>query len=110
MKCARIDAAEGARSDNPIMVGDVFVQYLNPDSQQISVAVVSFPNGARNVFHTHAGEQVLVITEGEGIVASEDEELLVSAGDVITIPAGESHWHGARPDSSMVHLAIMLKA
>jgi len=108
MKRARIDAAEGVRSDNPIMVGDVYVQYLNPDSKQISVAVVSFPNGARNVFHTHESEQVLYIVEGEGIVATEDEELWVSAGDVVTIPAGEKHWHGARPDTSMVHLAIML--
>ena len=78
MERARIDSKEGVRSDNPIMVGDVYVQYLNPDSKQISVAVVSFPNGARNVFHTHAAEQVLVITEGEGMVASEDEELRVS--------------------------------
>ena len=108
MKRARIDSKEGVRSDNPIMVGDVFVQTLTEGSQQIRVAAVSFPNGSRNVFHTHESEQVLYIVEGEGIVATEDEELWVSAGDVVTIPAGEKHWHGARPDTSMVHLAIML--
>ena len=108
MKRVRIDQAAAELSTNPIMVGDVFVQTLTEGSQQIRVAAVSFPNGSRNVFHTHESEQVLVITEGEGIVATEDEELWVSAGDVVTIPAGEKHWHGARPDTSMVHLAIML--
>jgi quercetin dioxygenase-like cupin family protein len=110
MKRVRIDRSAAELSTNPIMVGDVFVQYLTPESTQISVAVVSFPNGARNIFHTHQAEQVLVITEGEGMVATADEEMVVSAGDAVYIPAGESHWHGARPDTSMVHLAIMLKA
>jgi quercetin dioxygenase-like cupin family protein len=110
MQRVRMDKAAQSVSTNPIMVGDVYVQYLTPDCKQISVALVSFPNGACNTFHTHGGEQVLVITEGEGRVATADEELRVSAGDAVTITAGESHWHGARPDTSMVHLAIMLKA
>ncbi len=108
MKRVRMDKAAGELSTNPIMVGEVYVQALTEGSNQIRVAAVSFPNGARNIFHTHEAEQVLYIVEGEGIVATEDEELWVSAGDTILIPAGEKHWHGARPDTSMVHLAITL--
>jgi len=103
----RIDKQALAKSDNPIFIGDVFRQGLTEGlSKQLSVAVVSFPNGARNVFHTHAGDQVLIVTEGEGIIASETEEFQVTAGDVAIIPAGERHWHGARPGKSMTHLSI----
>lgn len=108
MQRAKLDKSAGELSTNPIMVGDVYVQALTEGSKQLRVAAVSFPNGSRNIFHTHEAEQVLYIVEGEGIVATEDQELWVSAGDTILIPAGEKHWHGARPDTSMVHLAIML--
>jgi quercetin dioxygenase-like cupin family protein len=30
----------------------------------------------------------------------------VSAGDVVWIPPGEKHWHGATPTNTMVHVAI----
>ncbi|MGI6366805.1 MAG: cupin domain-containing protein [Anaerolineae bacterium] len=103
-----IDKDAGVLSTLPIMVGDVYVQPLTEGyAETIRISSVSFPNGARNVMHSHQREQVLVILEGEGIVANEETELQVSAGDVIIIPAGEQHWHGARPDSSMVHLSIM---
>jgi quercetin dioxygenase-like cupin family protein len=102
-----IDKQALAKSDSPIFVGDVFRQGLTEGlSKQLSVAVVSFPNGARNVFHAHAGDQMLIVTEGEGIVASETTEYPIAVGDVAFIPAGERHWHGAQPGKSMTHLAI----
>ena len=48
----------------------------------------------------------LYIVEGEGIVATESEEHRVRAGDVVVVPAGEQHWHGATADSAMAHLAF----
>jgi quercetin dioxygenase-like cupin family protein len=39
-------------------------------------------------------------------VATEGEEVRVRAGDVVVIPAGEKHWHGATPTTAMAHLAI----
>ena len=30
----------------------------------------------------------------------------MTAGDVINIPAGVKHWHGAAPDSWFSHLAV----
>jgi quercetin dioxygenase-like cupin family protein len=47
-----------------------------------------------------------VITEGEGIVATATAEHEVGPGDVAFIPAGERHWHGAKPGSDMTHLAM----
>jgi len=110
MKRVRMDEAARAVSTSPIMVGEVRVQPLTDGiSEQIHVAVVAFRDGSHNIPHTHESEQVLIVLEGEGIVANDQEEFLVSAGDAVVIPAGESHWHGARPGTSMVHLAIMLK-
>src|SRR5207247_3998610 len=30
----------------------------------------------------------------------------IHAGDVVSCPPGEKHWHGATPDSALTHLAI----
>lgn len=30
----------------------------------------------------------------------------IRSGDVVSIPPGVKHWHGAAPDASMTHIAI----
>jgi quercetin dioxygenase-like cupin family protein len=106
-----MDETERARATAAMFLGEVYRQPLtDPAVDQLSVAVVHFVDGGRNTFHTHPSEQVLVITDGEGIVATESEERAVCAGDVAIIPAGESHWHGARPGKSLTHLAISIRA
>ena len=73
---------------------------------EFRIALVNFSPGAKNKFHTHDCEQILYITSGKGIVATEKEEKIVTAGDVVFIPAGEKHWHGATEDSAFSHLYI----
>jgi quercetin dioxygenase-like cupin family protein len=73
----------------------------------VRVYDVLFPAGARTVWHTHSVDQLLVVVDGEGIVATDDDERVVHVGDVIAFPAGERHWHGATADRAMRHLAIM---
>jgi quercetin dioxygenase-like cupin family protein len=72
-----------------------------------TVALVRFLNGGRNRFHVHTADQVLYITEGDGIVADRSHEHLVYGGDIVHIPAGTEHWHGAQPGKDMAHLNIM---
>jgi quercetin dioxygenase-like cupin family protein len=67
----------------------------------------TFRDGARNRLHTHTTDQILIVTAGEGIVATEHEERTVRAGDVAYIPAGERHWHGAKPGMDMTHFAVL---
>ena len=43
---------------------------------------------------------------GKGILATEEEERVVTEGDVILIPAGEKHWHGATSDSEFSHIYV----
>lgn len=72
-----------------------------------SGSYVTFSPGARSAWHTHPIVQILIVTAGIGRVQSWGgpvQEMRV--GDVVRIPAGVKHWHGATPDSSMTHLAI----
>ena len=101
-------AATGAPSS--IFIGDVSTQTPHSDSQHLNVLEVHFRDGARNRLHKHTTDQVLIITEGHGIVATRDEEHEVTAGDVAFIPAGEVHWHGAAPDEDMTHWSITARA
>jgi len=83
---------------------------LQPDdSNNFNFGVVSFDAGSRNKFHKHSGDQILIITEGTGTVATESEEATVSEGDVIIIPAGENHWHGAPGSTAMAHITVTVK-
>ena len=109
MKIVRMDKSERVKYvDNPIVVGDVYRQgFAEGYSKSIRVGVVDFENGGRNTLHTHETDQVLIFTEGEGIVATETEEHKVTAGDVAIILGGEKHWHGAQPGHSMKQLGIM---
>jgi quercetin dioxygenase-like cupin family protein len=67
---------------------------------------VNFSAGARNKFHTHSSDQVLIVTAGTGIVATDDGESIVNVGDLVHIPAGEKHWHGATKDSDFSHISL----
>jgi quercetin dioxygenase-like cupin family protein len=85
---------------------DVTAQALVHDSKDFRISIVNFGKGVRNKFHTHDGDQVLIITQGEGFVATEEEKKAVKVGDVVLFPAGEKHWHGAANNSEFSHMAI----
>jgi len=106
VRISDIEAQDG--STNKIFKGKVGVQHIIGEStDEFRVIVVNFSPGAVNVFHTHTFDQVLYVTEGKGIVATEAEEITVTPGTIIFIPAGENHWHGATKDSAFSHIAIM---
>jgi quercetin dioxygenase-like cupin family protein len=76
------------------------------DGQSFNFGIVSFSAGSRNKFHTHTSDQILVVTEGTGTVATDNQEATVTVGDVVLIPAGEKHWHGAPGSTSMAHITV----
>lgn len=82
------------------------VPVLDP-AQQVVVNDVLFEPGARTHWHTHGIAQVLLVTHGAGFVkvrGGHGARLL--PGDVVHIPAGEEHWHGATRDALMLHTAV----
>jgi quercetin dioxygenase-like cupin family protein len=76
------------------------------DSGDYRCSVVNFSQGATTGWHAHTCDQILVITAGTGIVATEHEEREVTVGDVVHIKAGERHWHGAKANTTMSHMTI----
>src|SRR5437867_682349 len=91
-----------------IFIGEVLTQTVVGDegTRDLRLIEVHFRDGARNRIHAHTTDQILVITEGTALVGTRREEHELSRGDVAFIPAGEDHWHGAKPGHDMTHLAI----
>ncbi len=68
---------------------------------------VTFEPGARAAWHTHPLGQTLIVTAGSGLIQRWGEAIQqIRPGDVIWIPPGEKHWHGASPTTAMTHIAI----
>lgn len=110
MDIITIREVPGEPFSNPIFTApDVTLQTLLPKSSEFKVNVVNFGKGVRNKLHYHSTEQILIVTEGVGIVATEEREFIVKVGDLIRIPAKMKHWHGATEDSTFSHIYITAK-
>jgi quercetin dioxygenase-like cupin family protein len=109
MKVIKVDKVAKEPQVNKLFTGPVTMQpIIGTDlSKNFSIQQVNFSKGARNKLHTHSTEQILIITEGEGIVATDKEEITVRPGDVIFIAAGEKHWHGATKDTTFSHIYVV---
>src|ERR687891_2624996 len=84
-------------------------------SQEQEVYYVTFKKGCRTRPHIHASDQTLVAVKGRGIVILVDKieinsdgktalikpvperssSVELAEGDVVCVPAGTLHWHGA---------------
>ena len=93
-------------------VGKSFLNPLtNPQETAVFLANVTFEPGCRNNWHIHhaaqGGGQILVCVAGRGYYQEEGKPAQeLHPGDVVNIPAGIKHWHGAAPDSWFSHLAV----
>jgi len=73
-----------------------------------SSSLITFEPGARTAWHTHPLGQILIVTAGTGRVQRWGDPVEeIRQGDVVWIPPGQKHWHGAAPNSSMAHIAIV---
>ena len=86
--------------------------YLAPISkEQVFISNVTFEPGCRNNWHIHkaskGGGQILICVAGKGYYQEWGKEAkMLRPGDVVNVPAGVKHWHGAAPDSWFSHLAV----
>src|SRR5512139_2244381 len=110
---ALVISRSGSRSVRPAppqnFTGGVQVEMLFEavDPSHASGGLVTFEPGARTAWHSHPRGQILIITAGSGRVQRWGDPIEeVRAGDVVRIPSGQKHWHGASPQTSMTHIAI----
>jgi quercetin dioxygenase-like cupin family protein len=109
IKISRSDSLQAKKASAEYFTGSVQVQELFPayDPSRTSGGKVTFEPGARSAWHTHPLGQMLIVTDGTGWVqqwGGPIEE--IRKGDVVRIPAGVKHWHGATPSTEMTHIAI----
>jgi quercetin dioxygenase-like cupin family protein len=89
--------------------GSVRVQSLfdATDPSRTSGGAVTFQAGARSAWHTHPLGQILIVMDGEGWIQEWGGPVQVMRkGDVVWIPPGVKHWHGATPTAAMTHIAV----
>ena len=103
------DSLHPKKASAEYFTGSVQIQELFPadDPSRTSGGKVTFEPGARSAWHAHPLGQILIVTDGTGWVqqwGGPIEE--IRKGDVVRIPAGVKHWHGATPTTAMTHIAI----
>jgi quercetin dioxygenase-like cupin family protein len=109
MEVTRSGLQPSAKGPAEWFTGTVRIDPLFPARAPARAAgnAVTFEPGARTAWHTHPLGQTLIVTSGFGRVQREGGEIEeIRPGDVVWIPPGEKHWHGASPTTAMTHIAI----
>ena len=100
-----VEAAPEANFTGEVACGGGCTRRLDPSHS--SGGIVSFAPRARTAWHSHPGGQILIVTAGTGHIRIWGQPIQeIRVGDVVTIPAGVKHWHGAAANASMSHLGI----
>jgi quercetin dioxygenase-like cupin family protein len=93
-------------------IGTVKIEKLEnspPESPSQRAVFVEFAPNSYTKLHHHTGDQILYVVKGEGFVQFADgDEILLTIGSRVIIPAGTLHRHGSYPvkGKEFVHLAI----
>lgn len=111
MQVIRANDTVSRRADEEHFSGVVWQQpLLNMSAPGVRALLVYFEPKARTAWHSHPEGQVLYVVAGKcrGKMVDEagEQAYEVGPGDVVYFAPDEKHWHGASPDSFMVHLAM----
>jgi 4-carboxymuconolactone decarboxylase len=109
MKITRSGSQPFRKGPTEYFTGSVRVEqpFQGTAPARIGGAFVTFEPGARTAWHTHPLGQTLIVTAGHGWVQTEgDPKEEIRPGDIVWIPPGEKHWHGATATLGMTHIAI----
>jgi len=80
---------------------------IESGSSHTSGATVAFESGSRTAWHSHPLGQTLIVTAGAGWVQQWGGQIQeIRQGDIVWIPPGIKHWHGATASTSMTHIGI----
>ncbi|WP_310416892.1 cupin domain-containing protein [Chamaesiphon sp. OTE_8_metabat_110] len=100
---------KGEKASAKTFTGTVYVQILAPknETNNFSIASVTFEQGARANWHNHPAGQTILVTEGKGLYQEKGKPIkTINKGDVILCNPDIEHWHGASPESRMTHVVI----
>jgi Uncharacterized conserved protein, contains double-stranded beta-helix domain len=101
------DAVSELRSST--FSGTVYADPVMPTADGVTINNVFFAPGARTFWHTHEVGQVLTVIAGEGWVCVDGQDAQkLTVGDIVWIPKGQRHWHGATATSYLLHTAVSI--
>ncbi len=109
IKITRNGSTPSQQGPESYFTGNVRIDapFSGTESACVGGATVTFEPGARTAWHTHPLGQTLIVTHGRGWLQEEGGEIRdMSVGDIVWIPEGVKHWHGATPENAMTHIAI----
>jgi quercetin dioxygenase-like cupin family protein len=108
MEIKRSGSQPSGKGPADYFTGTVRIDPLfNPAPARAFGASVTFEPGARTAWHTHPLGQTLIVMAGCGRAQRRGGPIEeIRPGDVVWIPPGEKHWHGAAPTTAMTHIAI----
>lgn len=109
MEITRNGSRPSTKGSADWFTGEVRIDPLfqpNPPARA-AAARVTFEPGARTAWHTHPLGQTLIVVSGLGWAQKEGDAVEeIRPGDVVWIPPGVKHWHGATSATAMTHIAI----
>ncbi len=74
---------------------------------EVSTLRLRFEAGARTIWHTHVGPQLLLVQEGRARLQEKGGKIIdLKPGETIYLKPNIAHWHGAAPDTSVVMLSL----
>jgi len=101
---------ETAPGPSEWFTGNVYIDTVATPTEpsRLNAISVHFTPGARTAWHTHPNGQTIYVTEGVGLCQRRGGQIeVIRPGDRVFFEPGEEHWHGAKPDRFMTHLAML---
>lgn len=105
----RNGSAPSARGSKANFTGTVRIDmpFRADAPARVSGGTVTFGPGARTAWHTHPLGQTLIVTAGVGWVQQWGGPVQeIRPGDMVWVPPGVKHWHGATATTGITHVAI----
>jgi mannose-6-phosphate isomerase-like protein (cupin superfamily) len=108
MKILRPSEIPAEVQHQALFVGESSMQHLIDKgmSKDFWSCLRHWAPGMRAKFHAHTSDQLIIVVEGMGTMATEKEAVTVKAGEIVFIPAGEKHWHGATQNAGIAYIQI----
>ncbi len=100
---------KGDKLQSDAFTGNVYFKSMIPHDTTYNFPttnLITFEPGARSSWHRHGG-MLLLIIGGKGYYQEEGKPAqILRKGDIVQIPEGTRHWHGATADSWFEQIVI----
>jgi quercetin dioxygenase-like cupin family protein len=104
-----LDPQPSTKAPAERFTGDAWwnVIYAGQEPSRARLNLVRFAPSARTNWHSHLVGQTLHVVAGVALIGTRDGAIIEThAGETVTCPPGEQHWHGATGEQFMEHLAL----